>query len=133
MMVSGEEMQEVEKSNYLGVMVSTDGGMERKWLTGCLGKKGSGTMAKLGKQNMISREVKRELYERVVIPTVVYGSDTWSLIAQGRRKIEVYEMMCLRNICGIRRVDLRVGKLRNGKATSKNEATEEVVKGGGSR
>ena len=54
---------------------------------------------------MISREVKRELYERVVIPTVVYGSETWSLSAQERRKIELFEMMCLRNICGIRRVD----------------------------
>ena len=28
--VSGEEMHEVDKFNYLGVMVSTDGGMEEK-------------------------------------------------------------------------------------------------------
>ena len=55
--------------------------------------------------NMISREVKQELYERVVIPTVIYGSETWSLIAQDRRKIEVFEMIYLRNISGIRRVD----------------------------
>ena len=54
---------------------------------------------------MISIEVKRELYERVVIPTVVYGWETWALSAQERRKIEVFEMMCLRNMCGIRRVD----------------------------
>ena len=51
--------------------------------------------------NMISREVKRELYERVVMPTVVYGWETWAFNAQERRKIEV----CLRNTCGIRRVD----------------------------
>ena len=55
---------------------------------------------------MISRQVKRELYERVVIPTVVYGSDMGSLLsAQEKRKIGVFEMMCLRNKCGIRRVD----------------------------
>ena len=30
---------------------------------------------------------KTELYERVVIPTVVYGSETWSLSASERRKI----------------------------------------------
>ena len=40
-----------------------------------------------------------------MIPTVVYGSEIWSLSAQERRKIEVFEMVCLRNICGIRRVD----------------------------
>ena len=53
----------------------------------------------------MSREVKRELYERVVIPTVVYGSETWSLGIQERRKIEVFQMMCLRHMCGISRVD----------------------------
>ena len=69
------------------------------------GRKVWGTMANLWKENMISRELKREVYERVVIPTMVYGSETWSLSAQERRKIEVFEMMCLRNIYGIRRVD----------------------------
>ena len=47
---------------------------------------------------------KPEFYERIVIPTMVYGSLTWSLSAQERRKVEVFEMMCLKNICGIRRV-----------------------------
>ena len=42
---------------------------------------------------------------RVVIPTVVYGSETRSLSAQERRKIEVFEVMCLRNICDVIRVD----------------------------
>ena len=46
------------------------------------------------------QRIKRELCEIVVIPTVVYNSETWSLIAYLRRKIEVFEMMCLRNICG---------------------------------
>ena len=54
---------------------------------------------------MISRELKLELYERIVIPTLVYGSETWSLSARERRKIEVFEMMRFRNIFGIRRVD----------------------------
>ena len=62
-------------------------------------------MANLWKENMISREVKQGLYERVRIPTLVYGSVMWSLGVQERRKIEVFEMMCLRNICGIKRVD----------------------------
>ena len=73
------------------------------------GRKVWGTMAKLWKENVISREVIRELYERVVIPIVVYGSQTWSLSAQERRNIEVFEMVCLKNICGIR----RVGRVRN--------------------
>ena len=42
------------------------------------GRKVRGKMVKLWKENMISREVKRELYERVVIPTVVCGSEMGS-------------------------------------------------------
>ena len=57
------------------------------------GRKVWGTMANLWKENMISRELKREVYKRVVIPTGVYVSETRALSAQGRRKIEVFEMM----------------------------------------
>ena len=104
--MNGEEMQEVDKFNYLGVMIRTDGGMGEEVVHGVLeGRKDWGTMTNLWKENMISKEVKRKLYERVVIPTVVYESETWLLSAQERIKIEIFEMMCLRNICGIRRVD----------------------------
>ena len=104
--VSGEEMQELDKFNYLGVMISTDGGMREEVARRVLdGRKVWGTMAKLWNENMISRKLKREYYERVVIPSVVYGSETLSLSEQERRKIKVFEVMCLRNICGIRGVD----------------------------
>ena len=50
-----------------------------------------GTMAKLRKENVVFTEV------------------TWSLSAQKRRKIELFETMCLRNMCGT----TRVGRVRN--------------------
>ena len=90
--VNGEEMQEVDKFDYIGVMISMDGGMGEEVAYRVLeGRKVWGTMAELWKENMISREVKLGLYERVVIPTMVYGSKAWSLSAQERRKIEVFE------------------------------------------
>ena len=49
-----------------------------------------GDEAKLWKENMISREVKRELYERAVIPIVLYDTETWSLSEEERRKIEAF-------------------------------------------
>ena len=44
--------------------------------------------------------------QRSKTSTVIYGSETLSLRAQDRRKIGVFEIMCLRNICGIIRVDI---------------------------
>ena len=60
-------------------------------------------MTNLWKENTIPRELKWEFL--VVIPTQVYGSETWPFSAQEKRKIEVFKMMCLRNKCGKRRVD----------------------------
>ena len=62
------------------------------------------TMRKLWKANRISRKVKRELYERTVIPTVVFGSETWSLSAQEKIKTE--------GVGQIRRARVRDGQLR---------------------
>ena len=88
--VNGEELQEVNKVNYLGVMIITDCGMAEGVAHRVLeGRKVWGTMAKFWNENVISREEKGELYERVVIPTEVYSSETWSLSVQERRKIEV--------------------------------------------
>ena len=63
----------MDKFNYLEVMMSKGEKVahrvhqERKvWRT----------MPKGCEENMISKEVKRELYERGVIPAVVYGSKT---------------------------------------------------------
>ena len=61
---------------------------ERKCFIGCMKKVRYG--GRWEKENMISREVKRESYERVVIPT-------WSLSAQERIKTEVFEI-CLGKI-----------------------------------
>ena len=66
--VSREEMQEVDKFNCLAVMISIDGGMGEEVVHRVLEeRKVWGRMAKLWKNNMIPREVKQELYERVVI------------------------------------------------------------------
>ena len=89
--VSGEERQKVEKFNYLGIMISADSGMGKEVAHKVLEeRKDMGDEAKLWKENMISREVKRELYERAVIPIVLYGSETWSLSEEERRKIEAF-------------------------------------------
>ena len=41
------------------------------------GRKVWGIMAKLWKKNMISREVKWELYQRIALQTMAYSSKTW--------------------------------------------------------
>ena len=45
------------------------------------------------------------MYERIVEPSLLYGSEVWGLNVHERKRIEAVEMNCLRNICGVRRTD----------------------------
>ena len=45
--------------------------------------------------------VKSMIYERTVVPTVLYWTETWGLNAREKRRLNVMEMKCLRSICGV--------------------------------
>ena len=45
------------------------------------------------------------MYEGIVEPSLLYGSEVWGLNMNDRKRIEVVEMICLRNICGVRRIN----------------------------
>ena len=56
-------------------------------------------MKGLWRNEGMGMEAKKVLYEGVVVPTVLYGSETWGLREAERRKLEVLEMGCLRSMC----------------------------------
>ena len=45
------------------------------------------------------------LYEKVVVPTVMYGSESWGMKVTERQKLNVFEMKCPRSITGVSRLD----------------------------
>ena len=49
--------------------------------------------------------VKKVLYEKVIVPTVTYGSECWGMRVGERQKLNVFEMRCLRSMAGVSRVD----------------------------
>ena len=49
--------------------------------------------------------VKKVLYERVVVPTVMYGLELWGMKETERQKLNVFEMKCLRSMAGLSRMD----------------------------
>ena len=50
------------------------------------------------------------LYEGVIVPTALYGADTWGMKSAERRKVNVLEMKCLRSLIGVS----RMYRVRNG-------------------
>ena len=49
----------------------------------------------------MSLGMKRRVFESIVVPKVVYGSETWSLKAKERNDLEILEMKGLRSIYGV--------------------------------
>ena len=68
-------------------------------------KKAWGALKDLWKKRHISREAKVGMYEGIIEPSLLYGCEVWSLKVRERKRMEAVEMNCLRNICGLRRID----------------------------
>ena len=49
--------------------------------------------------------VKKVLYEKVVVPTVMYGSESWGMKVTERQKLNVFETKCLRSMTGVSRLN----------------------------
>ena len=108
--LDGEVLEEVSQFKYLGSVIAADGGVEadvrHRVNEGC---KVLGAMNGLMKNRGLEMDVKRVLYEKVVVPTVTYGSELWGMKVSERRRLNVFEMKCLRSMAGVTRWD----RLRN--------------------
>ena len=50
-------------------------------------------------------KAKKCLYQRVIVPTALYGAEAWGMRSARRRKVNVLEMKCLRSLVGVLRMD----------------------------
>ena len=50
-------------------------------------------------------KTKKFLYEGVIVPTALYGAEVWGMRSAERRKVNVLQMKCLRNLVGVSRMD----------------------------
>ena len=108
--LNGEVLEEVSQFKYLGSIVAADGGVKadvnHRVNEGC---KVLGAMNGVIKNRGLGMNVRRVLYEKIIVPTVTYGSELWSMKEEERQKLNVFEMKCLRSMCGVTRLD----RLRN--------------------
>jgi hypothetical protein len=51
----------------------------------------------------LSRNIKVKIYKTVILPVVLYGCETWSLMLREEHRLRVFENMVLRRIFGPKR------------------------------
>ena len=115
-------MEVINSFKYLGSCFSSDGGVkEDVSMRVGEGMKTFGAMKRVWSARSVTLNVKRELYERIVVPTVMYGSESWGMRVEERKRLDVAEMRCLRSMCGVTRWDrLRNGEVREGVGLPEN-------------
>jgi hypothetical protein len=52
---------------------------------------------------LLSKKLKIKIYKPIILPVVLYGCETWSLIFREECGLRVFENMVLRNIFGPKR------------------------------
>jgi hypothetical protein len=52
---------------------------------------------------LLSKNVKVRIYKTIILPMVLYGSETWSLTVREEHKLRVFENRVLRRIFGSKR------------------------------
>ena len=104
-MLNGEVLGEVDHFKYLGSVIAANGGVEadvcHRVNERC---KVLGALKEVMKNRGLGMNVKRVLYEKMAVPTVMYGSELWSMKVNERQKLNVFEMKCLRSMTGVSRL-----------------------------
>ena len=122
--LNGEKLEEVDRFKYLGSVVDANGGVEvdvcNRVNEGC---KMLGAMKGALKGRGVGMKVKKMLYEKMIVPTVLYGAETWGIRAAERQKLNVFEMKCLRSVAGVTRWD----RLRNEEVRRRTGVSRELA------
>ena len=101
-----EPLEEVDCFKYLGSQVAADGGSKRDVVHRMNeGYRAWGAMKGVLSNRGLGINAKMYQYEGLIIPTALYGAETWRMRSAERRKVNVLEIKWLRSLVGLSRMD----------------------------
>ena len=126
--VEGEEVEEVERLKYLRVTISGDGGCddEIEQRIGAAARVVGAMRKEVLERRELQKKTKMRVFNAMVVPTLLYRCETWTVQKRHESKIQAFEMMCLRRVEGVTRMD-RVRNVEVRKALGQ-EAVMDIVK-----
>jgi hypothetical protein len=70
------------------------------------------------------------MYKSIILPLVLYGCETWSIILREEHRLRMFENRILRRICGPKRKEVAGGwrKLRNEELHNVSPIIVRVIK-----
>ena len=99
--MNGEPLEEVSTFKYLGATLSKDGTCAAEIRIRIA--TATAAMVRLGRiwKSKISFHTKYRLYRSLVLSILLYGCEAWTLMAETEKRIQAFEMKCLRRLLHI--------------------------------
>ncbi len=102
---NGEEIEEVNEFKYLGSVMCKHGDTGETRERAFQGRKVIGSLGCIMNGRSVSMEIKGNLRNTILVPTLTYASQTWAWIESQRSRVQAMGMSCMRSAFGVRRVD----------------------------
>ena len=105
--VKGERIEEVKVMKYLGALFNEEGSCEDEVESriGATGRTIGALRKEVVDRRELSKTTKVRVYNTIVKPTLLYGSETWTLQKRHMKKLQAVEMRYLRKVEGVTRMD----------------------------
>jgi len=103
--LDGEQLEVVKKFEYLGSMFTHDNNLDTE-ISHRISRAAMAFASLRGTlwgDRRISLHTKVRIFNAVVMSSLLYGSESWAALDSHVRRLEVFQMQCLRMICGISR------------------------------
>ena len=94
----GEQFEQVNSFKYLGTIVNTDNSTKEIKERTAAGNRAYDAHKTLFTSKLISINVKQQLYNTLIRPTVTYASETWVLKEKVINKLTTFERKTMRKI-----------------------------------
>jgi hypothetical protein len=105
--IQGENIEQVEKFVYLGGLINSDGSNEKE-IQRRIGRRPTsqafGKMNRIWRSKELTKKTKIQVYETMIQPILLYGSECWTMRKQDEKRILTAEMSWLRKIAGVSRL-----------------------------
>ncbi len=124
-----ERMEKVNEFKYLGTILCKHGSMEGEIRERALkGRQVMGAMERVMKGRHVSMAVKKGIRNSVILPTLLYASETWTWNTAQQSRIRTVEMSYMRGSCCVSRWDReRVMRKRMGGLVWVNHQLERTA------
>lgn len=100
--MNGQKLEEVNSFKYLGATLSKDGSCTAEVrIRIAAAMAAMARLSRIWKSSNISFTTKYRLYQSLVVSILLYGCETWTLLADSERRIMAFETKCLRKLLGI--------------------------------